>query len=214
MVDRDETSISNLSPGAVAVFLVVLLVAVLGFAMYVAKRESIQRGVTASPETVTREEQLAVYRAALRDWILDGRATISLQIQTVPLEIGRIENKNCGEGFDLEPDSPAAIDRFQKADLGEMGSDRMVLADPQYASQVLAKRGLRMRKLMGQGAGRGILGGTLLTLSRIRFDRENRHAILSYSYACGGDCGKSETVVVEKVNGQWSRTRACVGWVM
>jgi hypothetical protein len=54
----------------------------------------------------------------------------------------------------------------------------------------------------------------LFSLSEIDFDREHRHAIVSYTFECGMLCGSGRTLVFEKVGKEWRRTDLeCGGWV-
>ena len=54
----------------------------------------------------------------------------------------------------------------------------------------------------------------LFSVSEIAFDKEHRHALVSYRFWCGSLCGSGATLVFEKVDGEWRSTdRMCGGWI-
>jgi hypothetical protein len=53
----------------------------------------------------------------------------------------------------------------------------------------------------------------LATLSEIRFDKQHKHAIVSYGFYCGSLCGNGGAVVLEKVDGAWRRKSQCGDWI-
>ena len=53
----------------------------------------------------------------------------------------------------------------------------------------------------------------LVTLSEINFDKEHKHAIVSFSFFCGSLCGNGGTAVLEKVDGAWQRKSNCHNWI-
>jgi hypothetical protein len=55
-------------------------------------------------------------------------------------------------------------------------------------------------------------GSGILYVSEIVFDARHKHAALRYGFICGGLCGNSETVVLEKRKGGWRRSRQSCGY--
>jgi len=53
----------------------------------------------------------------------------------------------------------------------------------------------------------------LFTLSEIVFDKQHKHAVVAYSFVCGGLCGNGNTLLLEKVGKKWKISKSCGGWV-
>jgi hypothetical protein len=54
----------------------------------------------------------------------------------------------------------------------------------------------------------------LFSVSEIAFDKEQRRALVSYSFVCGSLCGSGGVWLFEKVDGLWKKSEhACDGWV-
>ena len=53
----------------------------------------------------------------------------------------------------------------------------------------------------------------LFTLTEIIFDKEHRHAMVAYSFFCGGLCGHGNTVILEKTGHGWKLSKWCGGWI-
>lgn len=56
------------------------------------------------------------------------------------------------------------------------------------------------------------LGG-LLSFSRIYFDKNRQHAILSASYLCGGKCGQGFMVHLKRTNNKWVIKKIIPTWI-
>ncbi len=162
-------------------------------------------------------EQLAVYRAVLPRMMDDDKQTINLAVQTVPLETsGPTGDEDCEKGLDLEPASPAVVHRFRKEDLPQLGRNKIGLVDAEKQRKEVAdndpeksiQRGLSIEDAVRNGFAHG-----LVTLSEIRFDKEHKFAVVSYSFFCGSLCGNGGTMVVEKRDGAWTRKSRCRDWI-
>ena len=162
-------------------------------------------------------EQLAVYRAVLHGWMDDGKQTVNLAVQTVPLETsGPLGDEDCEKGLDLEPASPAVVHRFRKEDLAQLGSNKIGLVDPEKHRKEIADSD--PEKAMRKGipvdeAVRNAFAHGLVTMSEMRFDKEHKLAVVSYGFYCGSLCGNGGTVVMEKRNGAWTRKSHCHDWI-
>ena len=53
----------------------------------------------------------------------------------------------------------------------------------------------------------------LFTFSEIAFDKRHQHAVLAYSFVCGGLCGHGNTIVLRKVGGKWKPRKTCQSWI-
>jgi hypothetical protein len=54
----------------------------------------------------------------------------------------------------------------------------------------------------------------LFSMSEVGFDKERRHAVVSFSFWCGSLCGNGSTLVFEKIGQEWRITdRNCGGWI-
>jgi len=193
--------------------LAVLVIASVGLA---AGQETPEAKPKVSDRPLTAE-QLAVYRAVLHGWMENEVQTIHLAVQTVPLETsGPTGDEDCEKGLDLEPASPAVVHRFRKEDLPQLGSDKIVLVDPEKQRKEVAendpdktmREGVAVRDAVNNAFAHG-----LVTLSEIRFDKEHKLAIVSYGFYCGSLCGNGGIVVMEKRNGTWTRKSRCRDWI-
>jgi len=162
-------------------------------------------------------EQLAVYRAVLPRMMDDDKQTINLAVETVPLETsGPTGAEDCEKGLDLEPASPGVVHRFRKDDLPQLGRNKIGLVDAEKQRKEVADndpektilRGLSIEDAVRNGFAHG-----LVTLSEIRFDKEHKFAVVSYSFFCGSLCGNGGTTVMEKRDGAWKRKSACHNWI-
>jgi len=169
----------------------------------------------ASEQPLTAE-QLAVYRATLSRWMEQELSTINLSFQTVLLQTsGASSDEECATGLNLEPASEV-VHRFRTQDLQQLGSDKIRLVDPDLQRQEVAEndpeRSIGKGKTVEEAVSNGFAHG-LVTLSEIRFDKEHKLAIVSYSFFCGSLCGNGGTVVMEKTDAGWRRKSRCHSWI-
>jgi len=163
-------------------------------------------------------EQLAVYRVVLGSWMAQEMPALNLAVQTVPLgETGPAGDEECTKGLELEPASPTVVHRFRQQDLARLGPSRtLTLVDPDWQKQEV--RNNDPEKTIGDGrtiedAVRNGFAHGLATLSEIRFDKQHKHAIVSYGFFCGSLCGNGGAVVLEKIEGVWQRKSRCGEWI-
>ena len=192
----------------------VLALAAMGLAAGQEAREAKPK-VSEKPLTA---EQLAVYRAVLGNWMAQEMPALNLSAQTVPLETtGALGDEECAKGLDLEPALPNVVHRFRQQDLPQLGPARtFTLVDPDRQRKEV--RDNDPEKTIGKGrsiedAVRNGFAHGLVTLSEINFDKEHKHAIVSFSFFCGSLCGNGGTAVLEKVDGAWQRKSNCHNWI-
>jgi hypothetical protein len=53
----------------------------------------------------------------------------------------------------------------------------------------------------------------LFTLSEILFDKDHRHAMVSFSFYCGTLCGHGGTFLLKKSGKRWLIKKQCAGWI-
>jgi hypothetical protein len=168
-------------------------------------------------DTPLTAEQLAVYRTVLHGWMENEVSTINLSILTIPFPTsGAFDAGDCGKDLELEPVMSGIVHRFQPADLAQLGSDKIVLVDPERQQREVSEND--PGKTIGEGrsiedAVRNGFAHGLITVSEIRFDKAHKHAIVFYGFRCGGLCGNGGTVILEKVEGAWQRKSLCSNWI-
>lgn len=162
-------------------------------------------------------EQLAVYRAVLADWMDKDTIAVNLADHTVPLGAnGPSDDESCGKGLDLEPSSPTLVHQFRLADLAQLGSDKIRLVDPKRGEKDVKDNdpgtAMRQGRSVEDAVRNGFAHG-LFTFREIRFDKSHTHAMVSYSFVCGGLCGNGATVILEKTEGGWRQVNRCSDWI-
>jgi hypothetical protein len=188
----------------------------IGFAGLAAAQEFAETKPKVSDQPLTAE-QLAIYRTVLHGWMENEVSAINLSIQTVPLTAdGLFGYEGCDKGLELEPAAPGVVHRFRAADLTQLGSGKISLVDPERGNKEVADndpgKTIREGRSIEDAVRNGFAHG-LVTLSEIRFDKEHKKAIVSFSFFCGSLCGNGGTVVLEKTDGGWKRGSRCHDWV-
>lgn len=189
---------------------------VLVFAGLAAAREAAESKPKVSDQPLTAE-QLAVYRVVLHGWMENEVSAINLSVQTISFPTsGAFDAGDCGKDLDLEPVVPTVVHRFRPADLQQLGSDKIVLVDPEQGIRAVAEndpgKTIREGRSIEDAVRNGFAHG-LVTVSEIRFDKGHKHAIVSYSFFCGSLCGNGGTVVLEMIDGAWQRKSRCHDWI-
>jgi hypothetical protein len=162
-------------------------------------------------------EQIAVYKVVLHGWMDKELSTVNLSIQTVSFPTsGAFDASGCGKDLDLESVEPEVVHRFRAADMAQLSSGKVSLVDPDRQRKEVAdndpEKTIRKGKSIEEAVRNGFAHG-LVTLSEIRFDKEHKHAIVSYSFFCGSLCGNGGAVILEKIDGAWQRKSQCGAWI-
>ena len=164
------------------------------------------------------DEQLAVYRAVLNDYMKDSRSTLNLSSKTYPLVV----DEGCAQGFKLEQtnSSVALIHAFTTAP-----APKVVLVDPEQQEskvkqndpQNLIKKAIDEREPVTDGQLDKSLelafSTGLFSLSEIVFDKGHRHAVVSYSFVRGSLCGHGNDLVLGKTGKGWKVRKTCSSWI-
>jgi hypothetical protein len=169
-----------------------------------------------SPDPLT-SEQLAVYRAVLVAWTDADAPPGNLANRTTPFSAaGSTSDAECGKGLDLEPLSPNLVHRILPGDVALLGAQKLKLIDPELGAEEVRKndpeRSIRSGSSIEDAVRNGFAHG-LLTLGEIRFDKTHNHAIVAFSFVCGGLCGHGGTIILKKTESGWQKSGACDTWI-
>lgn len=213
MAERNAVVVAGRRVGRCLGCFTVILSAAIGLAV---AQQPLATRLTVSDDPLTAE-QLAVYRVVLHGWMENEVSMINLSNQTSPLPMsGTFDASECLKDLDLEPASPTVVHRFRPQDLSQLGSEKILLVDPERQSKEVTEndpgksidKGLSVEDAVRNGFAHG-----LVTLSEIRFDKHHKHAIVSYGFYCGSLCGNGGAVVLEKIDGAWQRKTRCADWI-
>jgi hypothetical protein len=164
------------------------------------------------------DEQLAVYRVVLNDYMKDSRGTLNLSTKTYALEV----DEGCAKGFKLEQTDPSVrtVHAFTTAP-----APNVVLVDPEQQKskvkqndpQNLVKKAIDEREpVTDEQLNKSVelaFSTGLFSLSEVVFDKGHRHAFVSYSFVCGSLCGHGNDLVLEKTGNRWKLKRTCSSWI-
>jgi hypothetical protein len=170
-------------------------------------------------------EQLAVYRAVLKDYTKKSDAKLNLANQTEPLDQSSpMFDKGCFNGIQIDTTQPSGL-VVHRIDPTLVLNTRMTLVDPDQQRQTIEENDPQnlVKKAVDDGekvtdvqldrSVENAFENGLFTFSEIVFDKEHRHAVVAYSFACGSLCGHGNTLVLKKVGKEWRVTKTCGGWV-
>jgi hypothetical protein len=166
-------------------------------------------------------DEVAVYKAFLRQYQSEGRGRINVSARTFPLDpddhSSHLSNDSeCLRGIRMEGLDEASR-RFHDLTQEVLPANNLRLVDPGSQLKVVHKsdpeRNIRSRKSVQKAVADAVANG-LLSLSDIAFDKAHRHAVIRYSFHCGSLCGHGYTLVFEKIGDTWKKTdRTCGGWI-
>jgi len=152
-------------------------------------------------------EQTSVYRDFLAQWRSNGSESINVAELTFILEPDDGDFSGCMKAFPHEQPL-MEVHRFAK---DFEAANHVLLVDPKD------HKILDPMDQMGQGksaeaAIRNSFDKGILYLSEVIFDAKHKRAAVRYGFVCGGLCGSSETVVLEKRRGIWRRSKQSCGY--
>jgi hypothetical protein len=169
------------------------------------------------------QDQVAIYRAVIQSWVSDDPTSLNVSARTFPLDesspsIG-VSECECLKGIQVDS-LLSAFHSFHNLTPDVLPRRNVRLVGLVNANkQAIIVAGNDPGDTVGKGksierAVRDAFATGLFSMSEIAFDREHRHALVSYSFSCGSLCGNGATLVLEKVGGEWKKTdRMCGGWV-
>jgi hypothetical protein len=170
-------------------------------------------------------EQVAVYRAVLEDYTRGWKAALNLANKTEPLEeSGPFSTEGCIQGLQLEA-GENSVPVIHQLDSSVTLNLRIVLVDPHRQQekikkgdpQNLIKKSIddheKVTDKQLDNSVKQAFNNGLFTLSEIRFNKEHRRAVLTYSFTCGMLCGHGNTLILKKVGEKWKVDKKCGGWI-
>lgn len=154
-------------------------------------------------------EQLAIYRVVLKNYRKDDTSPMNLADRTNPFHSTEGSSELACINS-IKGNAPSVVHRISNA---AVLGPALVLVDPQQ----LNKRGIHDHQNVtdrnsGDTIKRAFETG-LFTLSEIVFDKEHCHAVVAYSFVCGGLCGNGGTLVLRRTGQMWKVTKRCGGWI-
>ena len=172
-------------------------IATLSLALVALSQEDAPKAkVSSDPLT---EEQIAVYRTVFDSYSNGSKATLNVADQTETLDLS--EDKDCLKGIDLDPGntSTSVVHRLDnrvtkmKQNIvlvnGELQQKKVEENDPQKLMKRAIDGGERVTEKQLDGSLREAFATGLFAYSEIAFDKRRQHAVLAYSFVCGGLCG-------------------------
>jgi len=174
------------------------------------------RSISRSIEALTADEQ-AIYRAVLLDRSAEGALNVSSR--TFPLDIigssNDVSDCECLEGMEAGAIVQAARSYHELApDLLHDLKARFVSADRQAdLVRINDPNNPANKSKSVDHAVRDAFATGLFSMSEIAFDRDRRHALVGFSFWCGGLCGSGSTLRFEKIEGKWKKVHTCGGWI-
>jgi len=196
-------------------------IATLSLALVALSQEDAPKAkVSSDPLT---EEQIAVYRTVFDTYSNGSNATLNVADQTETLDLS--EDKDCLKGIDLDPGNTSTsvvhrldnrVTKMKKNIVlvnGELQQKKVEENDPQKLMKRAIDGGERVTEKQLDGSLREAFATGLFAFSEIAFDKRHQHAVLAYSFVCGGLCGHGNTIVLRKVRGKWKQRKTCRSWI-
>ena len=135
------------------------------------------------------------------------------------------EDKDCLKGIDMDADNTSAsvvhrlddrLTRMKKNTVlveAENQQKKVEENDPQKLMKRAIDEGEKVTEKQLDSSLREAFAAGLFTFSEIAFDKRHQHAVLAYSFVCGGLCGHGNTIVLKKVGGKWKQSKTCRSWI-
>jgi len=174
-------------------------------------------------DTPLTDEQIAVYRAVLGNYSNGSKDILNVANKTETLDLS--EDKDCLKGIDLESSNNSSSFVHRLDERLTKTKKNIVLVDPEAQQkkvdendpQKLMKRaiddGERVTEKQLDDSLHHAFAAGLFTFSEILFDKKHQHAVLAYSFVCGGLCGQGNTIVLKKVGERWKEIKTCRSWI-
>jgi hypothetical protein len=164
------------------------------------------------------EERLKVYRDFLKTWRRDEYPTLNISIELDTIEsTGPTGDEDCLKGLDAEVMPAQAMHQFLASDAGKLGEVNINLVDPDLQMKEVEKNDPWSSIQKGNSVDDAVKNGFshgLLTFSEIQFDKNHSHAILTFGFYCGRECGNGGTILMSKTDaGIWKPTGRCHQWI-
>lgn len=202
---RRMISVARSILGLLAV--VILVIAALGPAV---------AGLPPSSEATSQKVQVEIYEAVLQSWlgVHHSRTLVDQRLSSAP-KIMDPSVTACLKGIDFQPAVRVApaLRSLRHMHIGRKGIRIIDGAKWHSADEPL------MAHLNDGGPNKPnqnlsrAMAHSLMSFSKIQFDRTDHWALLSFSSACGALCGTGSTYLMHERNDTWKVFRRCGGWV-
>jgi hypothetical protein len=160
-------------------------------------------------------DEVAIYRGILERWNSNSRSLLNVSNRTFPIDRD-LPDCGCLKGKELQSIANAAHSfHILTRDVLAEKNIRLVDADNQavIVQSNDPTKSIREGKSV-ETAVNGAFSTGLFSMSEIAFDKEQRRALVSYSFVCGSLCGSGGVWIFEKVDGVWKKSeRVCGGWI-
>lgn len=164
------------------------------------------------PRPATPGIEIEVYEAALRAWFdgLDSSVLVDERLHSAP-GLADKEISDCLEGVDFRPGAIATLDSFRGATFKRKGV-RVVDGATWKADDEQLNNSVAQGEFHEADLHRAFVHA-LYSFSQIRFDKDERLALLTFSHVCGELCGSGSTILMKKDANGWKVMKACRQWI-
>lgn len=200
-----------------------MLVACLTLSSYAATQDQTSEPKI-SDEPLTAD-QIAVYRAVLKDYTKGSKGPLNVANRTEPLGDSRpMFDEACFKEVEASVPKPS-VPISHSLETSLMPDMQIVFVDPDRQQklidkndpQKLVKKAIddheRVTDAQVDESVKEAFEVGIFTMSEILFDKQHRRAAVSYSFVCGGLCGNGNTLILTKSGKSWKVTKRCGGWV-
>jgi len=193
---------------------IIITASLLSFSAASTKEKPVKSTVPLSPDEV------AVYKLILQQRVSHEQTLLNVSARTFPLDaansLSGLSDVKCMKGILLENLSSVSHS-FHELTTDVLPDKGTLLVDPDEQAKIVHAND--PSRTIGKGkpvesAVREAFETALFSMSEIAFDKEHHYAAVSYHFWCGGLCGNGATVILEKIDGQWTTTdRVCASWI-
>lgn len=164
-------------------------------------------------------DEIAIYRIVLQQYVSDSPGSLNVSATTEALDptspMNHFSDRECLHGIQLE-NIDAVSHSYHDLTADVLPTRDMKIVDPKKQSEIVRSndpsKTIRSGKSVDNAVNAAFATG-LFSMSEIAFDKEHRHAVVSYGFWCGSLCGNGSTLVFEKVADRWKIDHHCGGWV-
>jgi hypothetical protein len=192
---------------------------VLGMIAALSVSFGVSRALAVTPATSKvdpGEVHVAVYEAVLQSWLGTdySPALIAEQLSSAPKANDR-DLSDCLKGLDFQPPASGGpvLSSLRGMRFARKGVRLIDRADWHAADGPLVTH-------VNQGQTKSLdsdldraMAHSLISFSRIQFDRSGDWALLSFSSVCGALCGSGSTLLMHKSHNTWKVFRRCDQWI-
>jgi len=165
-------------------------------------------------------DEVAIYKTVLQQYVASkGEDRLNVSARTYPFDPNSHRSSvtaDCLRGIELQ-NLASVAHTFHVLTPEVLTVKKTRLVDPNKQAQIVRENDPDKTMRKGKSVSEAVneaYSTALFSLSEIAFDKEKRHAIVSYSYWCGALCGHGSTLVFEKVGNTWKKMdRRCGGWI-